>query len=302
MSQFKKIIVATDFSEPSIEALREADLIAHNTGAELYVFHAVPNLVRNNPLFPQKNIEDAFQLPDVMDRAAQAVDELINEHLHPDRDDVKIAVDAGWPDTSLMRKAEELGADLIVVGSRGYTGLKHVLLGSVAERVVRYAPCAVLVARASPEVGHVLAATDFSDPALPAVAAASSIATRREAKLTVIHSLAIRSYALSNASSPFGGGAMVPDEGAIADAREAARGLIEESLNRLGAKGDSIVEDGLPEDDILRHASRLPADLIVLGAWGRTALNRIALGSVAETVARSAHCSVLVVRGGEVPA
>ena len=299
MSQFKKIIVATDLSEPSIEALREADLIARNTGAELFVFHAVPNLVRNNPLFPHKNIEDAFDLPHVMDRAAEAVDEFITKHLQADRDDVKIVVDSGWPDTALMRRAEDLGADLIVLGSRGYTGLKHVLLGSVAERVVRYAHCAVLVARASPEVGHVLAATDFSDPALPAVAAASSVARRRKAKLTVIHSLAIRSYALSNASSPFGGGAMVPDEAAIADAREAARGLIDESLKGLGAEGDSIVEDGLPEDDILRNAARLPADLIVLGAWGRTAINRIALGSVAETVARSAACSVLVVRGGK---
>ena len=296
MPQFKKIIVATDFSEPSIEALREADLFAHNTGAELFVFHAIPNLMRNNPLFPQQNIEDVYKLPDILDRAAEAVDDLINTYLHPDRDNVRVVVDTGWPDTTLMRTAEDLGADLIVVGSRGYTGLRHVLLGSVAERVVRYAHCAVLVARASPQIGHVLVATDFSDPALPAIQAAADIAVRREAKLSVIHSLAVRSSFMSSAASPFGGGPIVPDKAAIGEARAAAEGLIQESLDRFGAEATTIVEDGMPEDDILRHAARLPADLVVLGSLGRTRINRIALGSVAETVARSAPCSVLVVR------
>jgi nucleotide-binding universal stress UspA family protein len=295
MSQFKKIIIATDFSEPSIEALREADLIAHRTGAELIVFHAVPNLVRANPLFPHKNIEDLFQLPQMMDRAAEAVDELINKHLHPDRTQVKVLVDTGWPDTTLMRQAEEIGADLIVVGSRGFTGLKHVLLGSVAERVVRYAHCAVLVARASPHVGHILAATDFSDPSLPAIDAASKIALRRSADLTVLHSLGTSS-SLSWAASPFGGGPIMPDKRAIADARIAATELIKSSLERFGAKGTAIVGEGMPEDDILRHAAQLPADLIVVGSLGRSAINRVALGSVAETVARTATCSVLVVR------
>ncbi len=299
MSQFNKIIVATDFSAPSIEALREADLIAHRTGAELIVFHAVPNLVRNNPLFPHQNIEDAYKLPKLMDQAAEAVDALVQQHLHPDRDNIHVAVDTGWADTTLMNKAEELGADLIVVGNRGYSGLRHVLLGSVAERVVRYAPCAVLVARTSPENGHVLAATDFSDPALPAVAAAATTAKRRNATLSVLHSLAVRPYALSAVSSPLGGGPVIPDDASLNEARAVAAGLIKESLGRLGAEGQPIVEDGLPEDDILRHAAKLPADLIVLGAWGRSAINRIALGSVAETVARSAPCSVLVVRSKE---
>jgi nucleotide-binding universal stress UspA family protein len=296
MPQFNKIIVATDFSEPSIEALREADLFAHNTGAELFVFHAVPNLMRNNPLFPQENVEDVYKLPEILDRAAEAVDDLINTYLHPDRDNVRVVVDTGWPDTALMRTAEDLGADLIVVGSRGYTGLRHVLLGSVAERVVRYAHCAVLVARASPQIGHVLVATDFSDPALPAIQAAADIAVRREAKLSVIHSLAVRSSFMSSAASPFGGGPFVPDKAAIGEARAAAEGLIQESIDRFGAEATTIVEDGMPEDDILRHAARLPADLVVLGSLGRTRINRIALGSVAETVARSAPCSVLVVR------
>jgi nucleotide-binding universal stress UspA family protein len=205
-------------------------------------------------------------------------------------------VDTGWPDTALMRKAEEIDADLIVVGSRGYTGLKHVLLGSVAERVIRYSHCAVMVARASPSGGHILAATDFSDPALPAIDAAVQIAKRRGAELTVMHSLGVRSSSLSWAASPFGGGPIVPDEQAIREARIAATQLIETSLGEFGAVGSAFVGDGMPEDDILRKATVLPADMIVLGSQGRTAINRVALGSVAETVARTATCSVLVIR------
>jgi len=296
MPQFKKIIVATDFSEPSIEALREADRLAQGTDSEVFVFHAVPNLVRANPLFPHKNIEDVFQLPALMDRAADAVDELIAKHMRSDHTNVHVLVDTGWPDTALMRKAEEIDADLIVVGSRGYTGLKHVLLGSVAERVIRYSHCAVMVARASPSGGHILAATDFSDPALPAIDAAVQIAKRRGAELTVMHSLGVRSSSLSWAASPFGGGPIVPDEQAIREARIAATQLIETSLGEFGAVGSAFVGDGMPEDDILRKATVLPADMIVLGSQGRTAINRVALGSVAETVARTATCSVLVIR------
>ena len=296
MPQFKKIIVATDFSEPSIEALREADRLAQGTDSEVFVFHAVPNLVRANPLFPHKNIEDVFQLPALMDRAADAVDELIAKHMRSDLTNVHVLVDTGWPDTALMRKAEEIDADLIVVGSRGYTGLKHVLLGSVAERVIRYSHCAVMVARASPSGGRILAATDFSDPALPAIDAAVQIAKRRGAELTVMHSLGVRSSSLSWAASPFGGGPIVPDEQAIREARIAATQLIETSLGEFGAVGSAFVGDGMPEDDILRKATVLPADMIVLGSQGRSAINRVALGSVAETVARTATCSVLVIR------
>ena len=169
METFKKILVATDFSETSIEALHQADALAREMGAELYVFHSVPDLIRANPLFPQKNIEDAYQLPQVMERAAQAVERMISEHLRPDCERAKVVVETGAAESTLLRTAQELEIDLIVLGSRGFSGLRHVLLGSVAERIVRYAHCPVWIARPMAKGGHVLGATDFSDPALPAI-------------------------------------------------------------------------------------------------------------------------------------
>jgi nucleotide-binding universal stress UspA family protein len=296
MQPFRKIFVATDFSETSLEALREADAVALRSGAELFVFHSVPNLVRANPLFPHKNIEDAFDLPALMERAADAVADVVTRRTSRSADDVHIVIDTGSADATLLRQAEAVGADLIVLGSRGYTGLRHVLMGSVAERVLRYAPCAVLVARASPESGTVLAATDFSDPALPAIQAAAGIAKSRGATLTVMHSLGVASNAVAAAAIPLGGGPIVPGREAVAAARKAAIELIEESLRKLGLDGSVIVAQGLPEDELVKVASTLPAQLVVMGSLGRTGLARIALGSVAETVARTAPCSVLVIR------
>ena len=296
MEPFRKILVATDFSEPSLEALREADVVAERAGAELFVFHSVPNLMRANPLFPHKNIEDAFDLPALMERAADAVADVVSRRTSRSADDVHIVIDTGSPDATLLRQAEAVEADLIVMGSRGYSGLRHVLLGSVAERVLRYATCAVLVARASPEKGAVLAATDFSDPALPAIDAAADFAKRRNVSLTVMHSLGVASNAVAAAAIPLGGGPIMPGREAVRDARAAATQLIEESLRKLGLDGSVVVADGLPEDEIVRVASTLPAQLVVMGSLGRTGLSRIALGSVAENVARTAPCSVMVIR------
>lgn len=98
------------------------------------------------------------------------------------------------------------------------------------------------------------------------------------------------------AASPFGGGPIVPDQVAINEARIAATELLQTSLKRFNAKGNTFVGEGMPDDDILRQAARLPAGLIVVGSLGRTGIRRVALGSVAETIARKAACSVLIVR------
>jgi nucleotide-binding universal stress UspA family protein len=83
--------------------------------------------------------------------------------------------------------AEEIGADLIVLGARGATGLKRLLLGSTAEEVLRHAHCPVLVTRWPASSGPVVAATDFSDPALPAITAAATAASRMGAPLAFVH-------------------------------------------------------------------------------------------------------------------
>jgi len=100
----------------------------------------------------------------------------------------EVFIELGSDHEQIVRRADEWRADLIAVGSHGRTGLRRLLLGSVADQIVRAASCAVLVARAERQ-GVILAATDLTDPALPAIEAAAHEAKRRGRKLVVMHAM-----------------------------------------------------------------------------------------------------------------
>jgi nucleotide-binding universal stress UspA family protein len=165
------------------------------------------------------------------------------------------------------------------------------MLGGAAESIVRHADCPVLVARPSP-VGKILAATDFSNPATPAVEAGAAEARHRKADLTIIHAMD-----LTPVMSPFYGefyGAPPTD---LSDQmRKIWQQRLDECVHQFKAKGGGLLRDGPAAPAILSAASELPAQLLVVGTQGRTGLSRIALGSVAEAVVRAAPCSVLTVR------
>jgi nucleotide-binding universal stress UspA family protein len=165
------------------------------------------------------------------------------------------------------------------------------ILGDAAEHVVRYAHCPVLVARPSP-AGKVLAATDFSDPALSAVEAGVAEARRRKADLTIIHAID-----LLPVMSPYYGEFLgMPPMDLGDQMRELWQQRLDECVHRFKAKGGGLLRNGPAASTILSAASELPAQLLVVGTHGRTGLSRIALGSVAEAVVRAAPCSVLTVR------
>jgi nucleotide-binding universal stress UspA family protein len=296
MSMPRKVLVALDFSEPSEHALAEGHAIALAAGAKLLVCHSVPNVTRVNALFPERNWAEALAVPKLMEAAGDLADRRITELTGRAQNDVTLFVDNGPADTAILRRAEEQEVDLVVVGSHAHTGIRHVLIGSVAERVVRYAHCSVLVARHGPESGQVLAATDFSHPATPAIATAAREMKRRNARLTVLHSLGLALPLGVSASVPLGATAHVPPQDAIDAARALALQMLADSLSRLGVEGHRLVPAGIPEDDIVEAANRLAAELVVVGSRGWTGLARVALGSVAETVVHRAACSVLVVR------
>ena len=167
--------------------------------------------------------------------------------------------------------------------------------------MVRYSHCSVLVARRSPESGQVLAATDFSDRAQPAVLVAAAETTRRGARLTLLHSLGLAIPVVVSAAVPLGATALLPPKDAIDAARSLALDLLADSLARSGVEGHRVVTAGIPADDIVETAASLAAELVVVGSRGWTGLARLALGSVAETVVNRASCSVLVVRAADAP-
>jgi nucleotide-binding universal stress UspA family protein len=298
MSLGSKVLVATDLSEAADEAIRQGDERARAAGGELIVCHVVPNLMRNNPLFPQSTSGDVAGVLEIEQRALKAVELRVVALTGRALSGFRVVIDNGSPAAGIVHVADEAHATLVVVSSSGATGLDRLLLGSVASRVVRYAHCAVLVARPHEKTGKILAATDFSDPASSAVAAAVAEGREREARVTLLHSLELLPSPSIGWGAPFGATWVVPPPELVEQVRAGARETVQAMFASLGATGDVLVPEGEPVTAILDAARSLPAELIVLATRGRTGISRMVLGSVAEKVIAAAPCSVLAVRHG----
>lgn len=298
MDAIEKVFCATDFSEAADEAIRQADQLARANKAELLVYHAMPSAIGSHPLLPQIDTQATADLPALQARILDSLSERVLSLTGRGDDDVQVQVGEGEPYAAIVSRAEAAGADLIVVGGQRPTGLKRLLIGDVAERVVRYAHCPVLVARPEPQSGRILVATDFSDPGLPAVAAAAEQARLRSARMTIVHSLDLPDIAASQPRPDLGaliggGGPAEPDR---AELQRVAQERLASAIARFNVAADPEVTEGHPATDIPRLAADLPADLVVVATSGRTGINRVMLGSVAEAIVRASPCSVLVVR------
>jgi universal stress protein A len=138
--QFKKLLVAIDFSEPSRDALRTAYSMAAETGAELVLLHVVesgpgaPEIDPTVGVFPE-DVDGELERWQLEAQGAGAP--IVS---------TRIAVGPPWHEI-IQAARKDATYDLIVVGTHGRTGLEHLVLGSVAEKIVRHAPCSVLVVR-----------------------------------------------------------------------------------------------------------------------------------------------------------
>jgi universal stress protein A len=140
-----RILVPVDFSAHSDRALRYAARLAGQVGASVELLHVVQNI--NYGGFSEVYVPN---LPDLMEELVNdGVQRLtsLKAALFPHGTDVEIAVFVGHPASAIVEHARGGDFDLIVMGTHGRTGFSHMFMGSVAERVVRTAPCAVLTVR-----------------------------------------------------------------------------------------------------------------------------------------------------------
>jgi universal stress protein A len=287
------ILAAMDLDMGSDELLRQADALARSYNVKLSICHVLPEIFAVRPLFPQLHLDDALKLSELEAAVRDALLKRTRTVTAREPPQIEIEIEQGTVHAGILRAAENIGAGVVVVGGKvDHTG-RHIL-GGAAEHVVRYANCPVLVARPSP-AGKVLAATDFSDPALPAVEAGAAEARHRKAHLTIIHAID-----LLPVMSPFYG-KFYSYGGPPIDVSDQMKKIwqqrLDECVQHFKAKGGDLLRDGPAAPAILSAASELPAQLLVVGTHGRTGLSRImALGSVAEAVVRAAPCSVLIVR------
>jgi nucleotide-binding universal stress UspA family protein len=194
--------------------------------------------------------------------------------------DVATALVAGRPATVLRDRATELQADLLILGARGLSPIRELLLGSVSAELIERAPCSVLVARGE-GYERLVVGTDGSPAAtaMPRVICAWEL-FRGSSALVV----GVAANGHADADRP------AHRELALATRRLAARlgtcGLLTADEVRAGDPAEVLI-------DVARHEA---ADILVVGPRGRSRVTDILLGSVARKVARHAACSVLVVR------
>ena len=145
MSRFKKILVPIDFSEHSTAALEAAIELASVFDSKLHLLHCYQ--IQPGGVSPYGIAIPSSYFAEIRDTAARQLAEWQEKHVP-----AAIPVDASTmseaPSEAIVMTANEIGADLIVMGTRGLSGFKHVLLGSVAERTVRLAPCPVMTVHA----------------------------------------------------------------------------------------------------------------------------------------------------------
>lgn len=140
----KSLVVATDFSAPGDNAVAGAIELAAQLDAELYIVHVfampVPLLTVYEFALPEPDMRDARELAraKLESYGEQAVAAGVTAH---------VRLLDGATDKAIVSLARDVDAGWLVVGTHGHTGLQHVLLGSVAERIVRHSPCSVLVVR-----------------------------------------------------------------------------------------------------------------------------------------------------------
>lgn len=203
----------------------------------------------------------------------------------------------GSPGRELVHAAEQSGADLIVVGARGIGAPHRFLLGSVSDRVVKYAPCSVLVAHSPdpaqpPRLKHILIADDGSPPANAAVARFAGLPLGDERYVQVVQVLeTFKTFGFELALQASEEWKQLIDQ-AHARLNDDARQLTRATPH----VATSVQQATSVADEILDTARHKEIDLIVVGSTGRSAWERMLLGSVTSRIIHHTPCSVWIER------
>ena len=292
------ILLATDGSGDARLASNTAAALAESTGSELHVICVGPGL----PLYQLPDYPASFEeTVKVQRREAQRVlDEQIEilEESGASVEESHFAEDER-PERAILELAEEVGAGLVVVGSRGLSGLKRALMGSVSASVVHHAHCPVLVVRDRPLVGgtRILLATDGSENARVAAGAAREFAQKLDSELHVayVEPMPERRGGLVRFSVG------LPPE-VVASFEEQAEARLETEVRQIEEGGEVVgahARTGDPAAETVALAEELGAGLVVVGTRGLGGIKRALMGSVSGAVVEHAHCPVLVVREGK---
>lgn len=296
MLKIDRILCPVDFSETSQKAYDYAYSLALHYEAKLYVLNVIDVSTSALPYYNYRGLVVDSLYEELDKSAAEQLQAMVND---PARKGVETvtAVLRGFVPDSILSFAGERKAALIVMGTHGRRGLSRVMMGSVAERVLRHASCPVLAigntARdfVNPGQPHeavrlrkILLCTDFSECANVALKYALSLAQEYNAELTLLHVLEESSAGVSC--------------GTADDARKKLDALIPAEARNWCTPRTEVRVGDKPYKEIIRFAEEQQTDVAVMGVRGRGAMDLVVFGSTTNRVLELGPCPVLAVQEG----
>lgn len=264
------VLIATDGSDDCAGAIRTGIALARSCGARLIGLSIAVDNPEYSTLVP--NLQEAAEA-----HAREALKSFIDEAGESAEATTRRASD---PAEGIVNAAGELSADLIVIAESDKSDLTRMMLGDTTAKVIGRAACPVLVVPRSAHLWdtRILLATDGSPHSEAAAELAGYFAAQAGLPVSVV-SVVTSSH----------------NDESHKDAECVVAAAVER-LTGMGLRADGQVEEGRPDEAIVKAAESGGADLIVIGSHGRTGLTKILLGSVAERVIGHSPCPVLVVR------
>jgi nucleotide-binding universal stress UspA family protein len=301
--EFAHILCPTDLSDPSVRPLTYAAALARWSSARLTALHVVPTFdpmsVRSTEIagamhtvYPVSRDEVIQQLTQVTQAAGAADGDLV------------LATEAGDPAATIIDQAVAIPADLVVMGTHGRSGFERMMLGSVAEKVLRKAPCPVMmipphVTAVRPDdvqFPNVLCPIDFSPASMQAFGVALNFARQTNGTVTLLH--VIEWLAEHDPRAYAGFDVSAYRQHLADDATERMQAL---ETGQKSVSRQEVVAVGRAHREILRAATESSASLIVMGAQGRGGIGLTLFGSTTQQVVREATCPVMAVRAVDFP-
>ena len=297
-----KVFLATDGSREAELAARTAADLATSTDSELHVLTVAPGLPD-----AAYHIHEAGLRYETYEQALEAVkgeaQRVLDEQVQKLQEAGGTVIEAHLMigkrrDQAIVHLAEELGAGLLVLGSRGLGRVRRGLMGSVSDSVVRHAHCPVVVVRGEPVSFpiKILLATDGSKEAELATTTTADLASSTGSELHVVSVFPASAYVHPYYEDHFPEAA----ETLRREARVERQEMLDKQVDRVQEAGGNVaqthIRTGETAEEIVTLAEEIGAGLIVMGSKGLGGIKRALIGSVSAAVVSLAHCPVLVVR------
>ena len=304
MSEFKKILCSTDFSEYSEHAMRYATAFSKISGGTIDCVHVV-----DTGFVKDGSMDGVYVSSADLQRSLDAIKETAEKELgHFIRKEHFLGVDMtphlreGHAAGEIVKLADEIGADLLIIATHGRSGLERLVFGGTCDKVLRLSKTPVLAIKhpehealeedGSLKINRILCPLDFSELSQSGLGLAADLARQFGATIVLAHVVDARfDYPEWTAQV-----AMNTSEYLAKSAEEHLKSVAEKMG---GVETEIFVTQGVPHRVLTDKTKENDIDLVIITTHGRKGLARALLGSVTEKVVRSAGCPVLTVRPNE---